>query len=417
MPKSANENDTNAHQCDEGQPGCNVCKRRGLECSYKQQQPNHAPTTPDSANGGVAVPRQSSSGPKSASTCSSPTSPLAAPSTIGVLETELMQHYLGHSVSTFHKSSASSQEVWRSLVPALAYGSDTIRYGMLTLAALCLLHDTQNDPERAYKYLQTAEYYGEQFVEGSSKQMRELKPVDIDSNLVCARLLTVLGCAWFRVHQHLNGVSITEAPAWTWMHLLRGAGVVHLYYRDSPESMREVLAKDLVWSTPYCAGEAHSSETNAALQLIKSTREERFAALYNAVAVRASSMNESQAEAARGAISTLEMVTSLICSEVNQTLMRSILIWPSEVSKTFVEMLIGGELLALAIHAHWLMLVVLVQEAWYMDDMGRHGLREIFELCDAELPADVERSLLEWPRRMLSVCDNSVQGDGGTSSK
>ena len=56
---------------------------------------------------------------------------------------------------------------------------------------------------------------------------------------------------------------------------------------------------------------------------------------------------------------------------------------------------------ALAVYAHWLMLMVLVEDLWWIDDMGRAGIRDIIARC-SDADRDV-RSLLIWPQQMLDV--------------
>lgn len=282
---------------------------------------------------------------------------------------------------------------------------------MLTLAALCLQHDTKHTPDQALKYLQTAEYYGEQFVAQASRQLHEMKPGDSDVNLACARLLTVLGFGFFRVHQHSNLVSITDEPAWTWLHLLRGTSTVHTYYQDSDERVNNTMACDLEPEDKDTSIDANWYRTRLRFELhpqfqyIQSTRHKRFTALNEALAERALILNPTQVADLRAAIDVLEHVTETTCCGEVHSLMRILGTVSALLTKGFVSMLSSGNLFALAIHAHWLMLVVLTDQVWWMDDMGVHGMREIIALCEAEPTAGLERSLLEWPRQMLSAME------------
>ncbi|KAK5165711.1 transcription factor [Saxophila tyrrhenica] len=389
-------------KCDETRPGCTICKRRGLECTYDEGS-KHAPTRTCSSSEGV-VSRKADSTPSSAS----PVSPATSPSTLGVLETDLVQHYLSHTRGMFELYGGSSQAVWDTVIPALAYSSSTVRLGMLTFAALCLHHDTKQTPDESLKYLQTAEYYGEQFVDESSKQLREMSPGDADPNLACARLLTVLSLGFFRVYQQRDGWSITELGSWTWLHMIRGIIPVFHHYKDSSGPMNEMVARDLGPDGNYAKPSngnwynvSSHFEAHPQFNFIRTTTCQRFQALDNAVAAKWSTFNDQQVEDVLAAISHLREVTETTCYREVHSLMRALQTWPVNISKGFVDMLVSGDLLALAVYAHWLMLVVLAEDIWWMDDMGRHGLKEIIELCDAEPTAHIERSLLEWPRRML----------------
>jgi hypothetical protein len=355
------------------------------------------------------------------SNCPSPVSPYTPPGALGVTDTELVQHYLSHTIDTFGISGAPSQEIWRSVIPAIAFTSQVVRHGLLTLGAMCLSHDVKYDPDQSLKYYQTAEYYGEQFVEAASKQLREVKPADVDTNLACTRLLTVLAFAFFRAHQHQVGVRITESPAWKWLHMMRGTSTVHIHYYNSDETPNEVMARDLGPEQPYSGNASIDAgwertrlrfELHPQFSYIKTTRQARYSALFEALETRRSILQPGQADEILAAINLLVSVTDMMCcGEQVYGVMRIIGRWPANISRGFVEMLTAGylpdgslsagSLFALAVHAHWLMLVVLTEQVWFMDDMGRYGITEISALCDAEPLADVERSLMEWPKKML----------------
>lgn len=61
----------------------------------------------------------------------------------------------------------------------------------------------------------------------------------------------------------------------------------------------------------------------------------------------------------------------------------------------------AGDLIALVIHAHWLMLVVLAEDMWWVDDMATSGIRDIIAMCETEPENGVVRSLLRWPAIIL----------------
>ena len=162
---------------------------------------------------------------KSASTSASPgsyTSPdqLWSPTSeswnvAGVSDTELLRHYLAHTVDTFAITSTSpvQTDIWRAIVPAVAYNSTAVRRGLLTLAAIHLHYQSPHDPVAGSKYLEIAEHHGEIFVRESRRQLRELQPSEIDSSIACSRLLCILGLAFYHVHRR-NGVTLSDEAAW-----------------------------------------------------------------------------------------------------------------------------------------------------------------------------------------------------------
>lgn len=389
-------------QCDEIRPVCGACHRRGLECAYGEQIAQ-APITPDSSNSENTL-HHSETNRSNGSTESSPISnpsPVAPPSP-SITEADLIQHYLLHTSKTFEQASLRSQSFWQSAVPALAYSSRAVRLGILTAASVCMHRDVQHDPQQSLSYLQTAEYYGEQFVELSSALLRSLEPGHADEHLTCSRLLSVLAFAFFRVHQERLGITISDPSAWTWMHMLRGTSMVFKHYKDTDERVMGTIASEYRPELESSLVNQDMYKFNIHYSYIEQTRQERFVALYDAVSSRIHLLGTIQAAEVTAAIQYLEAVTNHICTDDSGALLRSIFVWPTKYSKSFADMLVSGNLLALAIHAHWLMLLVLTeQNTWITGNMGRSGIYEIAEICMNEPAADVERSLLRWPREML----------------
>lgn len=64
---------------------------------------------------------------------------------------------------------------------------------------------------------------------------------------------------------------------------------------------------------------------------------------------------------------------------------RSIFTWPCRVSSTFVELLKHEYKPALAVYAHFLVFTIVLEEIWWIGDMGRSGLRDIFGCLDKRL--------------------------------
>lgn len=321
---------------------------------------------------------------------------------------DLVQHYLHHTSTTFGAVSAHSQQFWATVVPAVAYSSLPVRLGMLTASALCLSHDTQiSDPGRSLDCLQAAEHYGQEFVRTSSHSLRALDEGEAVEHLACSRLLTVLGLAWYRIYREHCAFRLLDARSWTWLHLLRGTATLHHWCRSTNDRAVEKLANEL-------ADEGSRESTPGAYKpgpgyrYFADTRNARFAALHKAVAFRSPSLDPQQAIDIACAIDSLRDITEDICVDPELSILRSLCFWPCRVSKDFVDMLMQGDLLALATYAHWLMAMVLVEGPWYIGDMGSCGIREITSLCDAAEDATVESALLAWPLRIIEETHGSV---------
>lgn len=278
---------------------------------------------------------------------------------------------------------------------------------MLTTAAMCLSNDTKlSDAERSWEYLQAAELYGKEFVATSSRQLRALDQDDAGLYLTCSRLLTILGLAWFRVNRQHRGFSLVDEESWTWLHMLRGSATLHNRYNGTAsERITDALANELAdGGSP--TDTADSYRVDIGFEIFSHSREARFVALYDAASIRSASLGPERAADALSAIESLQEITEELCSGRALSLVRSLCFWPCRVSKGFVDMLVQGNVLALAIYAHWLMPMVLAKETWFIDEMGCTGICEIAARCSVTPDADEERMLLHWPQRMLQERHN-----------
>ena len=112
-------------------------------------------------------------------------------------------------------------------------------------------------------------------------------------------------------------------------------------------------------------------------------------------------MSPDEVETYRQAIAELELVMDHISSGKVRNLWRAICTWPVRVPKHYVDLLVCGDLFARVIYAHWLVLNILVEDYWWVDDMGTAGVREIAMDCQSENAGLA--SLMEWPEKMLQA--------------
>lgn len=279
---------------------------------------------------------------------------------------------------------------------------------MLTMSALCLANDTQTDDPATYtETLQTAERYGWAFVEKSSEHLRALDDGRSEISLACARLLTVLAFAWFGVYRRLHGLRLHHERSWTWLHLLRGMGTVYRRYEHTQGPGIDSLADGLDAREGGAAAHGRYWSRDD-FQIIAASRESRFAALFEAVDLRRPSLGPERSDDIASAIETLRLITDDICCNAKQSLVRCLCVWPCQVPKGFVELLVQGNLLALAVHAHWLMLIVMARDLWFFGDMGCSGILQIKEMCESSEDGGIELALLSWPTELVRYCE-----DGG----
>ncbi|KAL8686809.1 MAG: hypothetical protein Q9218_006849 [Villophora microphyllina] len=332
----------------------------------------------------------------------------------GIRDTELAEHYFTHTVQTFAEGGIceDQSEMWRVFIPAVALSCPVVRHGMLTLAAISLHYAFSPDHpgEHCLKYLEAAEAHGKIFVRESRQKMQDfqegLNTQNQDSILACSRLLSVLGFAFFRTHRH-NGTTLADPAAWTWLHLLRGVETSYLAVVEAGRPVDEIFMKDM---TPKLCHQQLTPRMGVGydspcFRYVQQWRREFIAALRSALHRDWGFLREHETRDLGAAIDLLYQVTERICSQQSQSLFRTICTWPADIPRGFVDMLLDRSPLALTVYAHWLMLMVLVEDLWWVDDMGRAGIRDVIAIC-SDVDRDV-RSLLVWPQQMLDVRSES----------
>ena len=329
----------------------------------------------------------------------------------GISDAVLVQHYLTHTAQTLVDDTVSEaqSQTWTVDIPALALTCPVVRRGLLTLAALCSHNDTVSSSPgdgQVLQYLQASEAHGNIFVKQSRQKLQDMDERELDSLLACSRLLCLLSLAFYRKHR-ANGVQISESAAWTWLQLTRGLRTTHEILERSERS-ESVLTKDVIPELISIHGLSFAKNQPASmycehqlLDFIRQTAFERFDAQKAAVHRCWKSLGAKNAGHILNAVHLLYQVTEHVCSKQVHSLRRAIFSWPAHLSSEFVELLTHGTPLALAVHAHWLMLVVLLEELWWIDDMGRAGIQEIAQMCE-NASSDVQL-LMTWPKAMLDA--------------
>ena len=333
----------------------------------------------------------------------------------GIRDNELAKHYLTHTVQTFAGGDIweDQPDMWRILIPAVALTCPVVRQGMLTLAAMCLHYESFPDHsgEHCLEYLEAAEAHGKTFVKESRQKVQDfqegLNTQDQDSLLACSRLLCVLGFAFFRTHRQ-NGTTLADPAAWTWLHLLRGVKTSYVAVVEAGRPVDEMFMKDMTPPLRYhqLIPRMGVGCKNPCFRYVQQSWRGFIDALRSTLHRDWSSLGDQKIEDLGAAIDLLHQVTKQICSQQLQSLLRTICTWPADIPSGFVDMLVAESPPALAVYAHWLMLMVLVEDLWWIDDMGQAGIRDIIARC-SDADRDV-RSLLIWPQQMLDIGRNSA---------
>lgn len=338
----------------------------------------------------------------------------------GIRDMELAKHYFTHTVETFVATSAckGDSELYRVFIPAVALSCAVIRQGMLTLAAIHLHFDsvTTHLTETPSRYLRAAEAHGKVFVKESRQKLQEFLSAgvgrDSDSLLACSKLLCVLGFAFFRAHRQ-NGIGLADTAAWTWLQLLRGMKTSYITVVEAGGYVSEMVKRDLEPELrPLECLESQlshwtkSGSKNAYFRVIQGSAQQRFDALQAAVLNAQGYLENGRFNTLSAAVTLLYEVTGLVCSYVEVDTFRAVCIWPRDLQKGCIDMIMDGEPLALAVYAHWLILVATVEDLWWVGDMGRSGLHDILKMC-SDAGGEI-RELLYWPQRILNLKNDST---------
>lgn len=345
------------------------------------------------------------------------TSPAVASSleAIGVTQTELAHNFLTNTALGFAATSIREEqaEIWRSLIPSLAYTSTPVRHGMLVLSALSL-HCEGSTLEPSSKYLDAAEAYGDMFVKECGVQLKNLEPAKIDAAVACSRILSACALAFFRIRRS-NGLTLADSEAWTWLQLLRGVQTIHISIFEAGYQVHDLMVRDLKPELPDSTGAYSERPTGSwvngycyhpLFNAIQSGRQERFAALR--ACVRQNACEDNEADVFLTTIDRLEHVTNHICEGEMHSLFRAIVTWPGSFPQRYADILVNDlHPLALAIYAHWLVLVIMVEDLWWVGDMGRSGICEIVATCSDT--SDEISQLLQWPGEVIQhLQDNAI---------
>ncbi|KAK3716131.1 transcription factor [Vermiconidia calcicola] len=406
-------------KCDEKRPTCGRCNASELQCTYKDQPSGAALTSPPGTSEAAALSRTTTESPTADGAIPESPFPCTPEGLPLVTDTELARHFLGHTVSTLiaynaiwageqsgNCASKGTLNIWRDFVPALAYSSVPVRHGMLAASAWCLhFHSGNRDAPSAVDYRAVAEWHGYRALQGCRVQLENIASSNVDSIVVCTRLLSFLSLACFRIHRN-DGFTLADAEAWTWLHMSRGVQTVQTTVLLSGHPLHPIVREDMK-PTMVLRGRTKGAPPSGAgtccqhalLHIVHATRIGSLPALRRLIADLEHVVAPEDTIDFLSAIDILQQIFDHVCSSNIHNLQRAILAWPVWVPQRVVDLVTSRNHLALLIYAHWLTLVVLLEDSWWVDDMGRSGIADIARRCaNAEVWV---KSLLEQPLKML----------------
>ncbi|EME38837.1 hypothetical protein DOTSEDRAFT_180756 [Dothistroma septosporum NZE10] len=389
-------------KCDETRPQCLKCQNRQIACEYASKEGAASPklissiASPFASNGDTSQFFDNGESQHGRDISFLELLEQSSPVKCGsershghcaVRDTEIARHYLELAAPSLSRSSARSEQhwLWHVFVPSLAYVCPTARQGMLTIGAMSM-HFAASDGGLpcSSSYLSTATVHGKAFVSQSRSQLCRLDPEDVDSNTASARLLSVLAFAFLRQYRK-DGIDIREERSWRWLHLLRGVNTVHTTMLKLQQNVNAEIKRDMMpdlfpyaqlSTLPIC-----STRGLLTLAYIRRTRTRRFRMLYAALYDGTLVFEGDAYSGALAALDCLARITDHICRwEEVSSLFRAVCMWPGSLANDFIKQLTRCYTPALIIYAHWLMLVALADDLWWIGDMGVAGIRAVVEL-------------------------------------
>ena len=133
-------------------------------------------------------------------------------------------------------------------------------------------------------------------------------------------------------------------------------------------------------------------------QVIRRSRGHAIASQKVAIKALDTTDDVADVEAYEAAADALEAVMdyTLDCRVLNY--FRAVFTWPIRISPRYIELVMRHDTLALAIYAHWLVLTMLLEDLWWIQDFGTERITKMAASWDPDSP---DMNLLRWPLEML----------------
>ena len=141
--------------------------------------------------------------------------------------------------------------------------------------------------------------------------------------------------------------------------------------------------------------------THPLLGIVQQSWPERLATLQRALGESRQRLTGDDSRDLNISVVMLDKVSRHLFSGQMNSVFRTVITWPTIVPKGFLDMLMRCSPVALSVYAHWLVLVILLENYWWMDSMGRDVIREICDLLSDE-DSGIQ-ALLQWPRHIAGV--------------
>ncbi|KAG9858969.1 hypothetical protein KCU68_g290, partial [Aureobasidium melanogenum] len=337
-------------KCDEATPSCGYCLKREIACSFLA--PGDDNTTSLNASPSSQPGHTSSPVPRSADT--------------RLLELRLMHNWSTKAFKSLRQHSDETH-LWQVVVPELALSHEYLLNALLALSAR---HLSFEDPTWDWAALD----YENRALTGFQLVLGSLDSSNYEAIFACSILIMIFSLAqshW----QHSRQLSDALVDVLELRQFLAGVGLVHQNYSDLLR-----LSSFGTLFNPHTPGNLESGN-GTGVPLPEMCR------IVDSVLVilRVDAADGMHRESHSNAISELSQAMGAYCSG---GIMSGIMTWPVTLNDDYVSLIEMRDPMALAILAHYGVIIHLLQDRWWAADAGKR-------LVHAILPILVE-SRKEW---------------------
>ncbi|KAJ5904273.1 hypothetical protein N7504_006656 [Penicillium tannophilum] len=319
-------------KCDERHPSCLNCIKKGLRCDFIQTVESPITTSPHSET----------------------------------LKLELLHHF---TISTALTLSPDPQirDLWRVVIPQMAFTTDYLLDGILALAAL---HIARYNSGRRHYLLAYA-------IERQSASLSKALPLIPGVTPQTCSPLFVFGVLMLyfslaRPIQEDDMLVLGNGVIPEWLYLLRGIDTVVMAEASIFSSPVSLIFKSTWGSMDYW--KTHTPEKYQVLMEL----EERLCA--------EAQTDEARLPTLQKAIEALKRSYSFLYSQhmKDQDKLRGFFQWLFEIDDAYLELLRNGDNGALCVLAFYAVLVKNLERYWWVDGWAIHLIRGIYMLLDGE---------------------------------
>ncbi|EMD87062.1 hypothetical protein COCC4DRAFT_61961 [Bipolaris maydis ATCC 48331] len=336
-------------KCDEKKPGCSNCEYRKVRCDFIQ--PAASPPGHREASGLSSIPRE-----------------------LSISEIELAYHYT--TSTCFTLSAWSTGGVFRqNQMAEIGFKNPYVLHLMLAFAAVHLAHYR---PHRKEEYAAMADHHYERALVLVTPQIANLNPENSDAILLAEQLICFI--SWGRGPQPGEYLAFGRDKKSDWLVMFRGirATFSNVQFLQS-DSIHASTANGILPSLPALdVPEEYEKQLDSVMELVSVMSKDTPGYEDDIKAVRI--LREMYDNRYRNGESEYHVSFG----------------WLYRVTDDFLERLQERGPIPMIIYAHFVVLVRILEQFWYMQGWTHHIMSGIWDLLPRE-----HRAWLEWPIKRI----------------